>query len=432
MIDLPPATARSRTRWLSVAQRMTLLGSLYFAQGLPYGFFTQAVPALLRKQNVSLSKIGFTALLTLPWALKFLWAPLVDRWYSERWGRRRSWILPMQLGAALTLLALALIPGATARLPMLVGVVLLNLFAATQDIATDGLAVDVLPPAERGFANGLQVAGYRLGMIVGGGVLLIYYAELGDRGVFLVMALFTIASSVPIWMTREAPLATVHGEVVSAGAREAPAAPPPGVHFLRRAGVWRILVLLFLYKAGAYLATGMLRPFLTDAGFSLGQIGKMLGTFGFIAGLLGALGGGLAVTRLGRRRALIVFGVVQAAAVFGFATLVYGSPSRTDFYIVCTAEHFASGLGTASLFTAMMDWCRPDHAATDYTVQASAVVIATTLATIASGLVAGAYGYGFTFVAATILCLIGVALTAVVFPRDGLADQIVAPAAAVR
>jgi predicted MFS family arabinose efflux permease len=201
------------------------------------------------------------------------------------------------------------------------------------------------------------------------------------------------------------------------------------VHFLRRPGVWRILVVLFLYKAGAYLATGMLRPFLSDAGFTIAEVGKMLGTFGFVAGLLGALGGGLAVTRLGRRRALLIFGVVQAAAVFGFATLVYGTPTRNDFYVVCTAEHFASGLGTASLFTAMMDWCRADHAATDYTVQASAVVIATTLATIASGLLAEAYGYGFTFV---ILCLLSTAVTAVAFPRHGLPDQPIAAGATAR
>jgi MFS transporter, PAT family, beta-lactamase induction signal transducer AmpG len=424
MIDLPTATATARTAWAQGMQRMVLLGSLYFAQGLPYGFFSQAVPVLLRKQNVSLGKIGFTALLTLPWALKFLWAPLVDRWYSPRVGRRRSWILPMQLGAALTLLALAFVPGATAQLPLLIGVVLLNLFAATQDIATDGLAVDVLPVSERGFANGLQVAGYRLGMIAGGGLLLIYYDELGDRGVFFSMALFTVIASIPVWIAREQPTAV-------APRGDAPATSA-GVHFLRRPGVWRILVLLFLYKAGTYLATGMLRPFLSDAGFTISQIGKMLGTFGFVAGLLGALGGGLAVTRLGRRRALLIFGVVQAAAVLGFATLVYGSPTRTDFYVVCAAEHFASGLGTASLFTAMMDWCRTDHAATDYTVQASAVVIATTLATIASGLLAGAYGYGVTFVMATILCLLGVGITSIVFPRDGLADQTVALAAAER
>lgn len=411
MSDLPDAVARPR--WAGAVQRMVLLGSLYFAQGLPYGFFTQTVPVLLREQKVSLGKIGFTALLTWPWALKFLWAPLVDRWYSPRWGRRRSWILPMQLGSALTLLAMGLVPGATELVPLLIGVTLLNFFAATQDVATDGLAIDVLPPGERGFANGLQVGGYRVGMILGGGALLIYYAELGDRGVFLAMALFTVLASLPALAMREA----AAGAPVAAERPPPSGAAPPGVHFLRLPGVWRVLLLISVYKMGAYLGTGMLRPFLVDARFTLDEIGKMIGTFGFIAGLLGAMGGGLAVTRLGRRRALLLFGVVQAGAVAGFAWLVYGSPDRAGYYAVITAEHFTTGLGTASLFTAMMDWCRPERAGTDYTVQASAVVIATSLANVASGLLAQAYGYGPTFLAAVAVCLAGTAITAVVFPR---------------
>lgn len=414
MSDLP--TASVRPRWAGTVQRMVLLGSLYFAQGLPYGFFTQTVPVLLREQKVSLGKIGFTALLTWPWALKFLWAPLVDRWYSPRWGRRRSWILPMQLGSALTLLAMGLVPGATELVPLLIGVTLLNFFAATQDVATDGLAIDVLPPGERGFANGLQVGGYRVGMILGGGALLIYYAELGDRGVFLAMALFTVLASLPALTMREA---ATSAPTVAAERPPPSGAAPASVHFLRLPGVWRVLVLISVYKIGAYLGTGMLRPFLVDAGFTLDEIGKMIGTFGFIAGLLGAMGGGLAVTRLGRRRALLLFGVVQAGAVAGFAWLAYGSPDRTGYYAVITAEHFTTGLGTASLFTAMMDWCRPERAGTDYTVQASAVVIATSLANVASGLLAQAYGYGPTFLAAVAVCFIGTAITVVVFPQPG-------------
>lgn len=407
MTDL--TAAKAPLRWASTAQRMLLLGSLYFAQGLPYGFFTQTVPVLLREQKVSLGKIGFTALLTWPWAFKFLWAPLVDRWYSPRWGRRRSWILPMQLGSALTLFALAVVPGATELTPLLVGVTLLNFFAATQDVATDGLAVAVLPPHERGLANGLQVGGYRVGMILGGGALLIYYAELGDRGVFLAMALFTALASLPALLMREPTVASPQAAPIGGKA-------PPGVHFLRLPGVWRVVALISVYKLGAYLGTGMLRPFLVDAKFTLDEIGKMIGTFGFIAGLLGALGGGLAVTRLGRPRALAIFGVLQAAAVAGFVYLAYGSPERSDYYLVITAEHFTTGLGTTSLFTAMMDWCRPERAGTDYTVQASAVVVATSLANVASGLLAQSFGYGPTFIVAVVVCLVGTAATARLFP----------------
>ena len=143
--------------------RFTLLGTLYFAQGLPFGFFVQALPVLLRAAGVSLSAIGFSGLLVLPWALKFLWAPVIDRRWWPRLGRRRSWILAMQLAGTVVLAAIAVVPGADALPALMTAMFVLNLIAATQDIATDGLAVELLPPGERGFANGLQVAGYRVG-----------------------------------------------------------------------------------------------------------------------------------------------------------------------------------------------------------------------------------------------------------------------------
>ena len=168
-----------------------MLGSLYFTQGLPFGFFTQALPVILRNQGATLGEIGLTSLLAVPWALKFLWAPVVDRYSSQRVGRRKSWILPLQVVAVLVLAALAS-SSVTSALPLLLcAVFVLNLIAATQDIATDGLAVDMLAPPERGLANGVQVAGYRVGMIVGGGVLLILHERLGMSGTFASMAALT-------------------------------------------------------------------------------------------------------------------------------------------------------------------------------------------------------------------------------------------------
>ena len=136
-----------------------------------------------------------------------------------------------------------------------------------------------------------------------------------------------------------------------------------------------------------------------------------------VLGLLGALTGGALVTPLGRRRALILFGVTQALSVGGYLYLAAAAPGRFAIYAACAAEHFASGLGTAALFTAMMDWARPRHAATDYTVQASTVVIATGLAQTVSGLVADAIGYAGTFLVAVALCAVGTGAAWLLFPR---------------
>jgi len=371
--------------------KLGLLGSLYFSQGLPFGFFTQALPVMLRRQGFSLGEIGLSSLLALPWALKFLWAPVVDGVWARRFGRRRSWIVPLQLasvGILATLAASSLLEQRTA----LFGVVLLlNLIAATQDIATDGLALDLLGPAERGLANGLQVAGYRVGMIAGGGLILALYDQLGGVGSFLSMAALMAVATLPILTLREP--APVDDR------------PRDAVHFLRRPGAARLLLIVITYKAGDAFAGGMLRPFLADAGLGLTDLGWLLGTAGFVAGLLGALCGGALVSPLGRRRALVAFGLLQAASIAGYAYVAAGTPTRAALYVACTAEFFAGGMATAALFTSMMDWCSRATGATDYSVLASAVVIATGATAALSGFSAQAAGYAGHFGVATVLSL---------------------------
>jgi RhtX/FptX family siderophore transporter len=385
--------------------KMGLLGSLYFSQGLPFGFFTQALPVLLRKQGLSLGEIGLASLLAIPWALKFLWAPVVDRHSIRRIGRRKSWLVPLQLTSVAILAALAS-SGRTNSMAVLTGaVLLLNFVAATQDIATDGLAVDMLAPSERGFANGLQVAGYRVGMIVGGGLLLILHDRLGSAGTFGAMAGLTALATLPIIIAREPQRSGPDEE-----------RPSANIHFLRRPGAARLLLLIVAYKAGDAFATGMLRPFLADAGLSLKDIGWLLGTVGFVAGLVGALCGGVLVNRLGRKNALVGFGLLQAAAVAGYAYLAIGKRSFAALYTLCAAEHFAGGMATAALFTCMMDWCSRRASATDYTVQASAVVVATGIASALSGFSAQALGYFAHFCIATALALGALAAVRRCFP----------------
>ena len=139
-------------------KKLTLLTALYLAQGLPYGFFTQALPVLLRSANLSLPQIGLANLLTLPWALKFIWAPSVDRYHFKNTGLRKSWLVPLQLLSIVLYSALGFITLGAGELSLVLGAFLFtNLLAASQDVATDGLAVDILLPSERGWANGIQV-----------------------------------------------------------------------------------------------------------------------------------------------------------------------------------------------------------------------------------------------------------------------------------
>ena len=390
---------------MTLERKLLLLGSLYLAQGLPYGFFTQALPVLLREQGLALPLIGLANLLMLPWALKFAWAPLVDRVESPR-GRRRAVIVPLQLACSAVLAGLALAATPSAVWALCIGVLLVNLFAATQDIATDGLAVETLAPAERGLGNGLQVGAYRVGMIVGGGAMLWVFGRAGWTVAFLAMAVTLLVTTIPIAAHRERP-------------RPRPAGAPGGLlrDAFARPGFGAWIVVLAMFKTGEWFATGMLRTFLTDAGQTIDQLGVMLGIVGFGAGLTGALVGGALTPRLGRRRALIAFGALQTLAI-GAMTLAVAAPSVPMFYAIAIGEHLTSGMATAALFTAMMDFSRPAAAGTDYTVQASIVVIATGAASMLSGVSAHVLGYGGHFAAAAVLSALGTMAVIAYRPRD--------------
>ncbi|MGQ0506789.1 MAG: MFS transporter [Myxococcaceae bacterium] len=404
---------------MSTRSKLLLLGSLYFSQGLPYGFFTVALPVLLRQQGLSLPQIGLSGLLFLPWAFKFGWAPWIDAVRAPKWGKRRAVIIPLQLASIAVLLALSGLGSARNTVPLFIGVLFVNVLSATQDIATDGMAVEVLDANERGLGNGLQVGAYRIGMILGGGVMLSVFARWGWTAAFIGLALLLCLASLKIFTFQE--------RTAVAGQEE------KGGTWLRK-GLGRWALVLVAYKAGEWFAGGMLKAFLHDSGQTLEQIGLMLGTAGSTAGLVGAMLGGWLTPKLGRRRALLTFGVIQAVGVGSFAVAVI-APSTAMFYALTVIEHVVSGLATAALFTAMMDCCRPDHAGSDYTVQASLVVVAAGAAAALSGysaeawakqaesmltsaacesgggpchLSAQALGYGGHFLLAGVLCLLGV------------------------
>lgn len=380
---------------------LLLLGALYFCQGLPFGFFVQALPVVLRQRGLSLEQVGLTSLLALPWAAKFLWSPAVDRY-----GTRRGWILTLQGVSVAVLLGLALFVPVDATAALMVATFVTNLLSASQDVATDGLAVRLLPEADRGLANGLQVGAYRVGMIVGGGGLLMTFEWLGWRGTFGFMAAVVALATVPVWLSREPPRV---GQPESQASLRS---------FFAQPGAWALLAGLLVYKAGEAAGTGMLRPFLVDRGYGLSDVGFIAGTVGFVAGLAGALFGG-AVAGRRRRAALYVFAVTQAAAVAVYGVVAGLPPSLHLITAAVALEHFTSGTATVSLFTAMMDRCRPEAASTDYTVQASAVVIATGGMSALSGYSAAQLGYTGHFFASAAVALLALAAVGWIAPARG-------------
>lgn len=396
---------------LSTRSKLGLLSTLYFSQGLPFGFFVQALPVLLREQGLSLPAISMTSLLALPWALKFAWAPWVDS--SPK---RKHWIVPLQWGSAAVMFITALLNPSTMLWAVLVAVFLANLLAATQDIATDGLAVDELDYEERGLGNGIQVAGYRVGMIVGGGLMLVIFDYTGWALTFGSLGVLLLAASIPILMRDEPARERTldDGEPMNWRAI---------LDIVKRPGMPTWLLVLILYKFGESLAGGMLRPYLVDLGMREAQIGWMLGTAGFTSGLLGALAGGWGAQKLGRKRALILFGALQTFGVTLYAVAALGANDLWMLYTFCIIEHFTGGLATATLFTMMMDRCQEHSGGTDYTVQASVVVLSTGIAGSMSGFVAAKFGYLFHFWFGSTLNILGLLIIIALLARSATLDN---------
>jgi len=387
---------------MRTSAKLGLLASLYVSQGLPFGFFSQALPILMRQEGRSLPDISKATWLMIPWALKFLWAPLVDRWSFDALGRRRSWILPLQVASIVLAIALFRLGGSAPIGTLMAALFVTNLISATQDIATDGLAVEMLADGERGYGNSVQVAAYRAGMVLGGGVLLAAYDRLGPQITFLAMATLLALATVPIALHRE---------------RRAPraAAAPPGlgawIDVARRPGMGTWMAVLVVYKGGEALAYGMVKPLFVDRGFSMADIGWLLGTVGFLSGLVGAVLGGALVSRAGRGRALLIAGALQIAGILAYLVPAAGIGGAWSLAGASVVEHLTGGVATVSLFTIMMDACG-DAAGTEYTLQASVVVIATGVAQAVSGFLAAQIGYAGHFAAAAVISALGLAFTA--------------------
>lgn len=383
----------NRARWI-------ILLSLYFTQGLPFGFFTTALPVLMRQDGASLKKIGLSGLLFLPWALKWVWAPWVDRYGSARFGHRRVWIVSLQMATIMVALCLA---GVDQSLYWLkIGIVLTAMLAATQDVPTDALALRLLPPDVRGLGNTVQVGGYRLGMVVGGSVLVLLLDSLGWAMAFIAMAGFLALALLPI-LAFDEPRYFPHRSVSETGSAAADL-----WQRLRLPGMLPLMLGLMAYKFGDAMASQMVKPYLVDSRWTLPEIALWSATLGSLGGLLGAVLGGIVSDAWGRKRALWVCGLAQTAAVALYAVHAMLWPDNPLMLRAAVLlEHLLGGMATVSLFALMMDASDPDFGATDYALQACAVVVATGVAGGVAGTIADAYGFAWMFGVSSILSLLG-------------------------
>ena len=335
-----PAVAAPPLWRVLLSARMAIAFAMGFSCGLPLLLTGSVLQAWMTDQGMDLSTIGVFALVGLPYTLKFLWAPLFDRYASPWLGRRRGALLLMQLALIAALVALAWVP--VSPWPLALAALAVTVFSASQDIIVDAYRREALIDAELGLGASMYVNGYRVGMLLASGGGLILADFWGFQATYLLMA---AVMGVGVITTLLAPEPErVHGQPRTL----MQAVVGPLREFFSRPGVWWILGFILLYKVGDTLASQMTTPFYLAVGFTKTEIGAVVKLFGFWATLAGGLIGGLWLVRIGIARGLWIFGVAQGVSTAGFAALVFTGPSNAALAAVVAFENFTGGLGTAA------------------------------------------------------------------------------------
>lgn len=312
--------------------------------------------------GVSLQNIGFLTLIGTAYTLKFLWAPLVDRYAPPILGRRRSWIFVTQLLLGATIAAMGLYSPADSLMLLAMLALLVAFLSATQDIAFDAYSTDVLRKEERAAGAAVKVLGYRLAMIVSGGLALVLADQwLGWANTYFLMGGFMALCAIATLLAPEP-------EVVVERPRSlAIAVVEPLLEFFKRPGALSILLLIVLYKLGDAFAGALSTTFLLrGAGFTGTEVGAVNKVFGLAATIVGALAGGALMTRLGLYRSLMLFGVLQAISNFGYWVLAVTPPHLYSMALVVAVENLCGGLGTAAFVALLMALCNQQFSATQF------------------------------------------------------------------
>ena len=364
---------------------------LYFSEGAPIGFLWWALPTLLRERGVALEEIGaLVSLLALPWALKFLWAPLVDLLRGPRW-TLRAWILSSQALMALSLLPLAWLDQGAALGTL--GLVLLvhALAAATQDVAIDALAIRATPASERGSLNGWMQAGMLTGRALFGGGALLARDALGVRGTILLLAAAVAATMPVVLACRDRSPAPGASRALGEFAGRLRRA------FARR-GTWAGLAFAAVGGAGFEGVGALAGPYLVDLGRGASSAGWFFSGPAVLLMIPGSLLGGRFSDRAGRRASVaasLLAIVVAVAAVAFVPTLVPGS--GTAVFVPLGALYFAIGLFTASSYALFMDLTDPALGATQFSAFMGATNLCESWAARAASLAAPRFGYPVAF-----------------------------------
>jgi len=386
------------------SRRMIVALIMGFASGLPLLLTISVLQAWMKKEGVDLTVIGLMALVGLPYTIKFLWAPFLDRFIPPFLGRRRGWLLITQILLAISIAYLGMTSPADTPWIVAFAAFLVTFFSASQDIAADAYRREDLPDNELGLGSSLFVNGYRIGMLLASGGGLIMADHMPFSMVYLIMAACMIPGSVTTLLTPEpdTPFGTpktLTDAVIN-----------PLVEYFSRDGALWILAFILMFKVGDTMASFITTPFYLEIGFSMTEIGAVVKLFGTAAVIGGGLSGGVLMLHLGIYRSLWVFGFLQAISTAGFALLSeigYGIPLLSA---VIAFENLCGGMGTAAFVAYMASITNRKYTATQYALLSSLMGVPRVFLSASTGFMAKNMGWTGFFIFCTLIAIPGLLL----------------------
>ncbi|MGE0762322.1 MAG: MFS transporter [Bdellovibrionales bacterium] len=325
------------------SRRMLTVLVLGFASGLPLLLTGGTLKVWLAREEVDISMIGYFSWVGMAYSLKFFWAPLVDRYELFKIGRRRSWMIVTQIGLAALLWWIAQLSPHTSLSFMALLAVGIAFFSATQDIVIDAYRREILPDEELGLGSSFYQYGYRIAMLVSGGVGVgMVGTVLTWSSLYQLMAVLVVLCAVFTWFAPEPTLAAPLPKTLLE------AVVQPIKEFLTRDQAILILLFVFLFKLGDALSGAMLNPFYVQSGYSNQDIGLIAKTVGLASSLLGLFIGGAIIYKMGVLRSLWVFGILQALSTAGFSIIVFTGPVNWALAVAVVFEDISAGMGSAA------------------------------------------------------------------------------------
>ncbi|ORM74275.1 muropeptide transporter AmpG [Pantoea wallisii] len=375
---------------------LLLLG---FASGLPLALTAGTLQAWMTVENVDLKTIGFFSLVGQAYVFKFLWSPMMDRYTPPFLGRRRGWLLVTQLALIAGIIAMGFMQPSRDLTLLAALAVVVAFCSASQDIVFDAWKTDILPAEERGSGAAITVLGYRLAMLISGGLAL-WLADryLGWQATYWLMALLMLPGLIATLLAKEpdAPAREPHS------LRQAVSFPLKD--FFQRDNAWLLITLIVLYKLGDAFAASLSTTFLIrGVGFSAGDVGLVNKTLGLLATIIGALWGGVLMQRLSLFRALMIFGLLQAVSNFAWWLLAITPAHLWSMASAVFIENLCGGMGTAAFVALLMTLCNKSFSATQFALLSALSAVGRVYVGPAAGWLVELWGwptfYAFTIVA---------------------------------